>query len=62
MEKNAKQSVYYHKYKKQLKYYYNNREKRLIYMREYRKKHNEKPDEQEIVFKIVYGEFIINFD
>ena len=62
MEKNAKQLVYYHKYKKQLKYYYNNREKRLIYMREYRKKHNEKPDEQEIVFKIVYGEFIINFD
>jgi hypothetical protein len=62
MEKNAKQLVYYHKYKKQLKYYYNNREKRLIYMREYRKKHNEKNDEQEIVFKIVYGEFIINFD
>jgi len=62
MEKNAKQLVYYHKYKKQLKYYYNNREKRLLYMREYRKKHNEKTDEQEIVFKIVYGEFIINFD
>jgi hypothetical protein len=62
MEKNAKQLLYYHKYKKQLKYYYNNREKRLLYMREYRKKHNEKTDEQEIVFKIVYGEFIINFD
>ena len=62
MEKNAKQLIYYHKYKKQLKYYYDNREKRLLYMKEYRKKHKEKIEKLEINFKIEYGEFIVNFD
>ena len=62
MEKNAKQLIYYHKYKKQLKYYYDNKEKRLLYMRDYRKKHKEKFEKPEINFKIVYGNFLINFD
>lgn len=62
MEKNAKQLIYYHKYKKQLKYYYDNREKRLLYMKEYRKKHKEKVESKEMTFTIQYGNFIINFD
>ena len=62
MEKNAKQLIYYHKYKKQLKYYYDNREKRLLYMKEYRKKHKEKSPNKEIKFKISYGTFILTFD
>jgi len=62
MEKNAKQLIYYHKYKKQLKYYYDNRDKRLLYMKEYRKKHKEKHEKPEINFKIEYGEYILYFD
>jgi hypothetical protein len=62
MEKNVKQLIYYHKYKKQLKYYYDNREKRLLYMKDYRKKHKEKNLNKEIKFKISYGTFILTFD
>ena len=61
MEKNAKQLIYYHKYKKQLKYYYDNKEKRLLYMRNYRKKHKENTEKPEINFKIIYGNFLIDF-
>jgi len=62
MEKNAKQLIYYHKYKKQLKYYYDNKDKRLLYMKDYRKKHKEKTEKPDINFKISYGIYILYFD
>ena len=62
MEKSTKQLIYYHKYKKQLKYYYDNREKRLLYMKDYRKNHKEKIEKPDNKFKIEYGHFVVYFD
>ena len=65
--RNEKQLLYYHKFKKQLKYYYDNKEKRLAYMKEYRKKHKiNKQDvlkvEKLLKFEIKFGIYIIDFD
>ena len=38
LSRNEKQLIYYHTFKKQLKYYYENKDKRLAYMKEYRLK------------------------
>ena len=63
LSRNEKQLIYYHTFKKQLKYYYENKDKRLAYMKEYRLK--QKLGTTSIKNKnvsIQRGLFILNFD
>jgi len=62
IKQNEKQLLYYHKFKKQLKYYYDNREKRLDYMRQYRNKFKKPIANNDVKIKIQYGNFILYFD